>query len=89
MAVTKRSRRKKPPPFGEQLQGLRKKRGLSLAGVETAAGAHGLTRQAVSRIERGEREPSFGALVALAYALEVRIVFDERGVVIVPDTAAA
>jgi transcriptional regulator with XRE-family HTH domain len=43
----------------------------------------------VSRIERGEREPSFGALVALAYALEVRIVFDERGVVIVPDTAAA
>lgn len=66
--------------LGEQLREAREARGLTVRELATAASGGPLSRAAISRVERGERIPSSQTLLALAAALEVRIVFDPAGV---------
>jgi transcriptional regulator with XRE-family HTH domain len=54
--------------FGRSVRRLRKQRGLS---QETLAEACGLSRNYVSDIERGVRNPGLLVLVAMAKALKV------------------
>ena len=53
---------------GARIKELRTARGLTQLGLAEAAG---LDKMAVSRIERGEREPLFSTLRALARSLDV------------------
>lgn len=64
-------------PLGEQVLRARRERGLTLRAV---ADGGALTWQAVSKIERGERDPKASTLVTLAAALGVTFVVDEHGV---------
>lgn len=52
--------------FGAVLRSHREEQGLTLAELADRAGLH---LQAVARLERGEREPSWATAVALAVAL--------------------
>jgi len=54
--------------FGRSVHSLRKQRGLS---QETLAEACGLSRNYISDIERGVRNPGLLVMVALAKALKV------------------
>jgi transcriptional regulator with XRE-family HTH domain len=56
--------------FGRSIRSLRKQRGLS---QEALAEACGLSRNYISDIERGVRNPGLLALVALARALRVSL----------------
>jgi transcriptional regulator with XRE-family HTH domain len=56
--------------FGRSIRRLRKQRGLS---QEDLAEASGMSRNYVSDIERGVRNPGLLALVALAKALKVSL----------------
>jgi transcriptional regulator with XRE-family HTH domain len=56
--------------FGRSIRSLRKQRGLS---QETLAEACGLSRNYISDIERGIRNPGLLALIALARALRVSL----------------
>lgn len=56
--------------FAGRLRALREAAGLSVAELATAAG---LTRQAVSKLERGHREPALETARRLAAALGVTI----------------
>lgn len=64
-------------PLGEQLLTLRRERGLTLR--ELVDGGE-LTWQAVSKIERGERDPKTSTLIVLARTLGVTFVVDGDGV---------
>lgn len=75
--------------LGERMRGLRKRRGLTLAGL---AGAAGLSTGYISQLERNLASPSIPALVNVAKALGVTVQWffagdapvpeDERGYVI-------
>jgi transcriptional regulator with XRE-family HTH domain len=54
--------------FGRSVRGLRKRRGMS---QETLAEACGLSRNYISDIERGVRNPGLLVMVALAKALKM------------------
>lgn len=57
-------------PFGMRLHELRKAAGLTQASLGKAAGLHSMT---ISKLELGEREPTWGTLCALADALGVSV----------------
>jgi DNA-binding XRE family transcriptional regulator len=57
-------------PFGVRLKQLRAQRGLT---IEQLARAADLTLNAVARIERGERQPSWQTACKLADALRVSV----------------
>jgi transcriptional regulator with XRE-family HTH domain len=57
---------KKPEPFAARLKRLRESAGLSITDL---ADASGISRQAVHKLERGERQPSLATAVTLARAL--------------------
>jgi transcriptional regulator with XRE-family HTH domain len=54
--------------FSLKLKTLRRDAGLSLAGL---AALSGLSRQAIDRYERGDREPTWASVQALSAALGV------------------
>ena len=56
--------------FGRSIRRLRKQRGMS---QEALAEACGLSRNYISDIERGVRNPGLLVMVALAKALKVRL----------------
>jgi transcriptional regulator with XRE-family HTH domain len=56
--------------FGRSVRSLRKRRGMS---QETLAEACGLSRNYISDIERGVRNPGLLVMVALAKALQVSL----------------
>lgn len=56
------------PAFGQRLRALREERGWTQAALGERAG---MGYQEVARIERGEREPTWGTVRKLATALEV------------------
>jgi transcriptional regulator with XRE-family HTH domain len=58
----------KEETFADRLRALREKAGLSAYRLAFYAG---LTKQAVSRLERGQAQPSWATVQALAKALEV------------------
>jgi transcriptional regulator with XRE-family HTH domain len=55
---------------GARLQRARRRRGLSQAALGRKVGAHVMT---ISKLERGERQPSMAMLQRLAKALGVRV----------------
>ena len=54
--------------FGKRLQILREEQGISQSDLAERSGQH---RQSISKIERGERMPTWATVVALAKALGV------------------
>ncbi len=72
--------------LGRQLRDLRKRARLTQARLAESAG---IEVQSLSRIERGEYEPSLSACVALADALGVSVDAIARGHPAGPDTASA
>jgi len=58
----------KPTMFAERLQALREGRGLSQYALAKQAG---LSKQSLSRLERGERQPTWETVQLLALALGV------------------
>jgi transcriptional regulator with XRE-family HTH domain len=62
--------------FAKRLEELRTSAGLSQYEVAKRAG---LTRQTLSRLEMGDREPSFTTVRLLAYALGVAVSAFEVG----------
>lgn len=60
--------RRKPRPFSAILAELRAKSGLSCDSLAEAAGLH---RQAIYKLESGERNPAWSTVQALANALGV------------------
>lgn len=56
--------------FGQKLRILRKVRELSQHGL---AGASGLTREYIARLESGQHDPSLTAVLALSRALEIGV----------------
>lgn len=67
--------------LGEQLLTLRRERGLTLRELTNG---DDLTWQAVSKIERGERDPKTSTLIVLARTLGVSFVVDGSGARIAP-----
>lgn len=63
--------------LGDRIRGLRKRRGLTLADLATAAG---LSAGYISQIERNLAQPSIPALVAIAACLEVTVQWFFSGV---------
>lgn len=59
-----------PPTFGQRLKLLRDESGLTQVELADAAG---LTSTAIARYERGERQPAWPAVLALAAALDVDV----------------
>jgi transcriptional regulator with XRE-family HTH domain len=66
VAVAKEKRRK--PAFAERLLALRKAAELTQAELAEKAG---ISSNALARLERGEREPTWATVLALAEALGV------------------
>jgi transcriptional regulator with XRE-family HTH domain len=60
-----------------ELRAARKSAGLTL---REAAQRAGVGAGALSMLERGQRRPSLGTLIALGQALDARIVIDAAGV---------
>jgi transcriptional regulator with XRE-family HTH domain len=58
----------RPPDFGPRLRELREAAGLTQVQLAEQAGLH---PQGVIKLERGEREPAWSTVVALAAALGV------------------
>jgi len=58
------------PSFAKRLQELRRRAGLSQAGLATAAGG---SRANVRDLEQGRRQPAWRTLLALADALGVAL----------------
>jgi transcriptional regulator with XRE-family HTH domain len=54
--------------FGQQLKTIREAKGLSQAQLAEKAGCHHFT---ISKLERGEQEPAWPLVIALASALGV------------------
>jgi transcriptional regulator with XRE-family HTH domain len=54
--------------FGHRLRKLREQAGLTQGGLAERSGMH---RQGIAKLEGGEREPSWGTVLALAGALGV------------------
>jgi transcriptional regulator with XRE-family HTH domain len=54
--------------FGHRLRELRERAGLTQTQLAESAGMH---RQGIVKLERGEREPAWSTLLALAGALDV------------------
>ena len=72
--------------LGERLRALRRKRGLTL---EVLAGRSGVSRAMISKLERGEKNPTLVVAAKLAEGLEVSLsqlvgVEQRREVVVVP-----
>lgn len=59
-----------PSGFGERLQALRERAGLTQGELGAKAGCHSFT---VSKLERGEQEPAWPLVLALAKALGVGV----------------
>ena len=57
-----------PSGFGVILRGLREAKELTQTQLADSAGMH---RQAIAKLERGEREPQWPTVIALAKALGV------------------
>lgn len=57
-----------PSGFGERLLALREQAGLTQGELADKAGCHGFT---ISKLERGEQEPAWPLVLALAAALGV------------------
>lgn len=70
-----------PLILGERMRGLRKRRGLTLAGLAQAAG---LSTGYISQLERDLAQPSIPALVAIARALGVTVQWFFAGSLPVP-----
>lgn len=64
--------------LGEQLRRARVAGGKSVRELEQLDPA--LTRAVISRVERGERQPSAQTLLGYARALELQIVIDGSGI---------
>jgi len=62
--------KKRRTHFGERLRMLRQEHEWTLAELAERSGVH---LQSLSRLERGEREPTWPTVVALAKALEVEV----------------
>lgn len=58
------------PVFGQRLRILRQEKGWTLAQLGEKAG---MAYQDVARLERAEREPTWGTILKLATALEVSL----------------
>jgi len=58
------------PTFGRRLRALRNEKGWTLAQLGTKAG---MAYQDVARLERAEREPTWGTILKLAGALDVSL----------------
>jgi len=72
--------------LGERLRALRRERGLTL---EVLAGRSGVSRAMISKLERGEKNPTLVVAAKLAEGLEVSLsqlvgVEERREVVVVP-----
>jgi transcriptional regulator with XRE-family HTH domain len=65
------AKKKGTTPFGRKLRKLREESGLTLADLSERAGIH---LQSLSRLERGEREPQWNTVLALAKALGCELV---------------
>jgi transcriptional regulator with XRE-family HTH domain len=65
-----------PAPLGEQIKALRLQAGLSQQDLSTLVG---VTSGIVSRWETGKASPQYPNLVALARALDCRILIDDQG----------
>ncbi len=61
--------KKQPTTFGSRLRELREKAGLSREQLAQRAGMH---KFGVAKLERGDREPSWASVQALARALGVK-----------------
>lgn len=72
-------------PFGEQIRGVRARRGHSL---KTAAALvdGAVTHATISRVENGLRDPQLATLLALARAYDVDIVVKRTGEVVIHGT---
>jgi transcriptional regulator with XRE-family HTH domain len=58
------------PPFGQRIREIRKAQGQTL---EELSGASGLSRAAVSKIERGEMSPTYESLLKVARGLRTDV----------------
>ncbi|MCE9564419.1 MAG: helix-turn-helix domain-containing protein [Planctomycetes bacterium] len=58
------------PNFGERLKRLREAAGVSQYAL---AKTSGVTAQAISKIEQGDRDPSWSTVVKLAHALGISV----------------
>ena len=58
------------PSFGERLKNLRETAGVSQYAL---AKKSGVTAQAISKIEQGDRDPSWSTVVKLAHALGISV----------------
>jgi transcriptional regulator with XRE-family HTH domain len=65
--------------IGDELRELRLERGWTLRDVALQVDDE-ISWQAVSKIERGDREPTTPTLAALARAFGVRFVIDQEGI---------
>lgn len=62
--------RQEPKTFGEKLQRLREKRGISRRVLSELCG---LSRNMIARYERGEADPTLSSLEAIADFFEVSV----------------
>lgn len=65
--------------LGEDLSSIRKRRGL---GVRELSARSGVSREAISAIERGVRYPSLQTLEALVHVLNVSVIIGPNETVI-------
>jgi len=68
--------------LGSDLREARLQRGLSIREIAEAAG---LSKEAVSSVERGAKYPNLHTLECLATALQIRIVIDPLETIVEPD----
>jgi transcriptional regulator with XRE-family HTH domain len=64
-------RKQRTPMLGRELCDARERRGLSIRELSAESG---VSREAISAIERGDRYPSLQTLEALAHALNISVI---------------
>jgi transcriptional regulator with XRE-family HTH domain len=72
---------RRTPMIGQELRAIREQRGISARLIAAEAG---ISRSALTAIERGERYPSLETLEALASCLRINIVIGPTETVIEP-----
>lgn len=75
-------RGQRTPTLGRDLCDARERRGLSIRELSTESG---VSREAISAIERGARYPSLQTLEALCHALNISVVIGPEETVIEAD----